>query len=78
MFIILCLVSIEVVAQIKTTDVQLKMDEAKARLEEFNTEHKMDSLDQEKLPRIVSGGLFLGVNTSNFIITRDQIGREHV
>ena len=52
--------------------MQLKMDEAKARLEDFNTEHKMDSLDQENLPRIVSGGLFAGVNTSNFIITRDH------
>ena len=59
-------------AQIQTSDVQLKMDEAKARLEDFNTEHKIDSLDQEKLPRIVSGGLFAGVNTSNFIITRDH------
>lgn len=59
-------------AQIQTTDMQLKMDEAKARLEDFNTEHKMDSLDQENLPRIVSGGLFAGVNTSNFIITRDH------
>ncbi|MBR6492610.1 MAG: outer membrane beta-barrel protein, partial [Paludibacteraceae bacterium] len=59
-------------AQIQTTDMQLKMDEAKARLEDFNTEHKMDTLDQENLPRIVSGGLFAGVNTSNFIITRDH------
>ena len=32
-------------AQIQTSDVQLKMDEAKARLEDFNTEHKIDSLD---------------------------------
>ena len=70
--IILCLLSIGMEAQIQTADVQLKMDEAKARLEDFNTEHKLDSLDQENLPKIVSGGLFGGVNTSNFIITRDH------
>ena len=32
----------------------------------------IDSLDQEKLPRVVSGGLFAGANMSNFIITRNK------
>lgn len=51
---------------------QLKLDEARARLEDFDTEHLLDSLDQEKLPRIVSGGVFGGANMSNFIIARDH------
>ncbi|MBQ1859353.1 MAG: outer membrane beta-barrel protein [Paludibacteraceae bacterium] len=54
------------------TDAQITLDEAKARLEEFNTERLLDSLDQEKLPRLVSGGLFGGGNVSNFIITRNH------
>ena len=71
--VILCSLSlVPLGAQTKDTNIQLKLDEAKARLEDFNTEHKMDSLDQEKLPHVVSGGLFAGVNTSNFIITRDH------
>ena len=39
---------------------------------EFNTEHMIDSLDQEKLPRLVSGGLLANANMSNFIITRNN------
>lgn len=58
--------------KVNDTSVQMRMDEAKARLEDFNTEHKLDSLDQEQLPRLVSGGLLAGVNTSNFIITRNH------
>ena len=54
------------------TDAQITLDEAKARLEEFNTERLLDSLDQEKLPRLVSGGLLAGANMSNFIITRNH------
>ena len=59
-------------AQNTDKEVQLKLDDAKARLVEFNTEYTMDTLDQEKLPQVVTGGLFAGVNTSNFIITRDH------
>lgn len=71
-FILVCLaVSLSAAAQ---TDVKIQqsLEEAKLRLEEFNTEYKMDTLDQEKLPRLVSGGVLAGVNTSNFIITRDH------
>ena len=57
-------------AQNRDTEMQLKLDEAKARLEDFNTEYSLDTLDQEKLPHVVSGGVFAGVNTSNFIFTR--------
>ncbi len=35
----------------------------------WDTEHLLDSLDQENLPKIVSGGLLLNSNISNFIIT---------
>lgn len=55
------------------TKVQMKLDEVKAQLQDFNTEHLLDSLDQEKLPRLVSGGLFGGGNVSNFIITRNHV-----
>ena len=59
-------------AQNADSKIQLKLDEAKERLVEFNTEHLIDSLDQEKLPRLVSGGLLLNANLSNFIITRNH------
>jgi len=59
-------------SQINETKMQLKLDEAKARLEDFDTEHLLDSIDQEKLPRMVSGGVLVGVNISNFIITRNH------
>lgn len=48
------------------------LEETKAQLVEFNTERLLDSLDQEKLPRMVSGGVFAGANVSNFIITRNH------
>jgi len=67
----LCLVC-AVSAQTSSSVVQLKLDEAKARLEDFDTEHMLDTLDQEKLPRIVSGGVFAGANMSNFIIARNH------
>jgi hypothetical protein len=38
----------------------------------WDTETMLDSLDQEKLPRLVSGGVFAGANMTNFIITRDH------
>lgn len=52
--------------------LQAKMDIVKAQLQDYNTERLLDSLDQEKLPRLVSGGLFAGANISNFIINRDH------
>ena len=60
--------------QAQTRDVQLqqKLDDVKAQFVEFDTEHMMDSLDQEKLPKLVSGGVLAGVNMSNFIITRNH------
>ncbi len=38
----------------------------------WDTETMLDSLDQENLPRIVSGGVLAGANMSNFIITRNR------
>lgn len=72
LFIVMCLVATSLAAQTKDAKLQASLDEAKARLEEFNTEHLLDSLDQEKLPRLVSGGLLAGANVSNFIITREK------
>ena len=59
-------------AQTKDLKLQLSLEETKVRLEEFNTEHLLDSLDQEELPRLVSGGVLGGCNVSNFIITRNH------
>lgn len=65
-------VALSTTAQKKDTQIQLKLDDVKAQLVEFDTETKLDSLDQEKLPRLVSGGVFGGGNLSNFIITRNH------
>lgn len=70
--IVLSIFSFQFSIALAQTNNQLLLDEAKARLEEFNTERLLDSLDQEKLPRLVSGGLFGGGNMSNFIITRNH------
>ena len=53
-------------------ELQQKLDNVKVQLADFDTEHTLDSLDQEQLPRLVSGGVFGGANMSNFIITRDH------
>lgn len=66
---VLCL-SLGLSAQ--TNKIRWDLDETRLRLEEYNTERLLDSLDQEKLPRLVSGGLLAGGNLSNFIITRDH------
>ena len=70
--IALCaLVSVQ--AQTRDLQLQQKLDKVKAQFVEFDTEHMIDSLDQEKLPKLVSGGVLAGVNMSNFIITRNHM-----
>ena len=73
-FVLLSLIGCSVLtatAQVTVNDaVQRNLEETKMRLEDFNRERMLDSLDQEQLPKIVSGGLFGGGNVSNFIITR--------
>ncbi len=59
-------------AQTMDSKLQMSLEETKAKFVEFDTEHLLDSLDQEKLPRLVSGGVFIGGNISNFIITRSH------
>lgn len=71
-FIVMCFAATSLAAQTKDATIQQKLDNVKTQLEDFDTEHLLDSLDQEKLPRLVSGGLFGGGNLSNFIITRDH------
>ena len=68
----IAVLSLSLRAQSRDIKIQQSLDEAKAKLVEFNTEHMIDSLDQEKLPRLVSGGLLANVNMSNFIITRNH------
>lgn len=46
------------------------MNNAGEAIVKWDTETMLDSLDQEKLPKKVTGGLFAGVNMSDFIITR--------
>lgn len=65
--------AISVSAQVKDQKLQQALDEVKEQFQEFDTERLLDSLDQEKLPKLVSGGLFGGGNVSNFIITRNHV-----
>ena len=71
-FIVMCLAATSIVAQTKDITIQQKLENVKTQLNEFDTEHLLDSLDQEALPRLVSGGVLAGANLSNFIITRDH------
>ena len=59
-------------AQTNTQKPTINLGEVKAQLVAFDTERMLDSLDQEKLPRLVSGGVLAGANMSNFLITRDH------
>lgn len=59
-------------AQTNDSTLHAKMENVKMHLVEFDTERTLDSLDQEKLPHLVSGGLLAGANLSNFIITRNH------
>ena len=68
----IAVLSLSLMAQSRDVKIQQSLEEAKAKLVEFNTEHMIDSLDQEKLPRLVSGGLLANANMSNFIITRNH------
>lgn len=68
----MCLAATSIVAQTKDITIQQKLENVKTQLNEFDTEHLLDSLDQEALPRLVSGGVLAGANLSNFIITRDH------
>ncbi len=52
--------------------VQQSLFETKEKFDAWDTEIMLDSLDQEKLPRLVSGGVLAGANMSNFIITRNH------
>ena len=52
--------------------VQQSLLETKEKFDAWNTEIMLDSIDQEKLPRMVSGGVLAGANMSNFIITRNH------
>ena len=58
----------------QTTDkaLQLKLDDVKTQIVNYDIEHTLDSLDQDKLPKPVSGGVLAGANISNFIITRNH------
>lgn len=59
-------------AQDNDSTLLVQLETAKIRVASFDAERLLDSLDQEKLPRLVSGGLFAGANMSNFIITRNN------
>lgn len=52
--------------------MKASLQETAEAVTKWDTETLLDSLDQEKLPRLVSGGVFAGVNINDFIITRDH------
>ena len=57
-------------AQTNTDELlKQKIESAKAAIQEWDAERMLDSLDQEKLPRRVTGGVLLNANMSNFIIS---------
>jgi hypothetical protein len=70
--ILLLGVTLSAAAQATDPKVQMAFENVKTQFVDFDTEHMLDSLDQEKLPRLVSGGVLAGVNMSNFIITRNH------
>lgn len=43
-------------------------EHAQEVLKDWDTEHLLDSLDQEQLPRAVTGGVLFGGNTTNYLI----------
>ena len=67
MLAVLSMPAMRISAQVTDTKLQLKLDEVKEKMVEFDTEHMIDSLDQEKLPRLVSGGVLAGANLSNLL-----------
>ncbi|MBR1809784.1 MAG: PorT family protein [Paludibacteraceae bacterium] len=46
-----------------------KLQITKEAIKQWDIEQLLDSLDQEKLPKAVTGGLIMNANISNFIIT---------
>ena len=64
--------SLGVSAQTTDKALQLKLDDVKTQIVNYDIEHTLDSLDQDKLPKPVSGGVLAGANISNFIITRNH------
>ena len=69
---VLACLALCITAQTVDPAVQQRLEEARMKLEDFDKEHKLDSLDQEQLPRLVSGGVLAGANVSNFIIVRNN------
>lgn len=64
--------SLGVSAQKTDKELQQKLDDVKTQIVNYDIEHTLDSLDQDKLPKPVSGGVLAGANISNFIITRNH------
>ena len=71
---ILCLwASLSITAQVNINEaVQRNLEEARLRLEDFNKERLLDSLDQKDLPKLVSDGILGFADMSNYIITRSH------
>ena len=74
MLSVLCITGI---TKAQTTDTDNKprfekLENAKTAIKNWDTEHLLDSLDQEELPKLVTGGVMMHANMSNFIITNAQ------
>lgn len=69
---LLLILGLTIVSCMLADDQNNKLAIAMERINAFDQEVLLDSLDQDKLPKIVTGGLFLAANLSNFIITDAQ------
>ena len=66
--VISCLLAFAAYSQESAIDHRAKLEEAKMLIQQWDIEHLLDSLDQEQLPHIVTGGILGNANMSNFII----------
>lgn len=70
--VLLCLAMIVSAQENLQEKMKASLQETAEAVTNWDTETLLDSLDQEKLPRLVSGGVFGGANMNNFIITRNH------
>ena len=67
-----CLLLVGNIAHAQKIDTQAYLQVAKEKIEAWDKETLLDSLDQKDLPKVVSGGILIFADISNFIITRSH------
>lgn len=68
----LLLVFSKVFAQSSLETTKEKLQVTKEMIQQWDIEHLLDSIDQERLPKAVTGGVLGMANMSNFIITNSS------